>query len=241
MIKKIDPPPVYDLSIVIPALNEAVNLADLLPLVHKELKSLNIHYQIIVVDERADDATRQVVRDNHADLLSPNTHGYGAALLAGLRSATSEYVISMDADFSHPPDFLCDFWDARDSAQILIASRYVKGGKAIMPVTRYLLSKVLNAFFSFGLNIPVSDMSSGYRLYHTGILPTLQITSTNFEVLQELLVRAIVAGYRVQEIPFTYSPRQHGSSHARVIKFGIAYLRTFARLRKLRYSPKPNI
>jgi dolichol-phosphate mannosyltransferase len=226
----------FDLSIVIPALNEAENLAELLPQVHQELSRMGVRYQITIVDERPDEATLAVIEQNQVNLLSPNTRGYGSALLAGLRHAQGEYVVSMDADFSHPPDFLHDLWAQRNTANIIIASRYVKGGKAIMPLSRLLLSRVLNNFFSLGLGLHIHDMSSGYRLYQTRALSRLSIESSNFEVLQELLVRAIVEGYTVSEIPFTYRPRVRGSSHARVIKFGIAYLKTFARLKQLRNS-----
>jgi dolichol-phosphate mannosyltransferase len=228
----------FDLSIVIPALNEAENLAELLPQVHQALSGMGVPYQITIVDERPDEATRVVIDLNKVNLLSPNTKGYGAALLAGLRNAQGEYVVSMDADFSHPPDFLHDLWTQRDTANIIIASRYVRGGKAIMPLSRLLLSRVLNNFFSLGLGLHIRDMSSGYRLYQARTLSKLSVESSDFEVLQELLVRAIVEGYSVREIPFTYRPRQRGSSHARVIKFGIAYLKTFARLRRLRTSTR---
>jgi dolichol-phosphate mannosyltransferase len=140
----------------------------------------------------------------------------------------------MDADYSHPPVFICDLWESRNSADIIIASRYIRGGKADMPISRYLLSRVLNTFFGLGLNIPVRDMSSGYRLYSATVIRDLEIECSDFDVLQEILVRAVINNFRIQEIPFAYSPRKHGSSHARVFKFGIAYLKTFRRLWLLR-------
>lgn len=145
-------------------------------------------------------------------------------------------MISMDADFSHPPVFIKDLWTERQSADIIIASRYVRGGKAVMPFSRYFLSRVLNMFFGLGLSIPVRDMSSGYRLYRVSAVHSQQVTCKDFDILQELLVRAVANGKVVKEIPFTYRPRKHGSSHARVFKFGMAYLRTFGRLWQLRHT-----
>ena len=227
-----------ELSIVIPALNEADNLARLLPEVRETLSTLNIPYEIIVVDERASPQTRQVARDHFATLLTPDTHGYGAALLAGLRHAHGRYIVSMDADLSHPPNFLLDMWKARAQADLIIASRYIKNGQAYMPIARLALSRILNSVFGLVLGLKTLDLSSGYRMYTADVIQGIDIQGQDFEVLQELLVQTLIRGYRILEIPFSYRPREHGSSHARVIKFGIAYLRALRRLRKIRYAVK---
>jgi dolichol-phosphate mannosyltransferase len=162
--------------------------------------------------------------------------GYGGALKTGFKAARGRYTLTMDADLSHSPTFIRDLWQRRQTAEISIASRYVPGGRADMPRTRYWLSLVLNGFFSRGLSLPVRDMSSGFRLYRTDALRDQPLTGRNFDVLQEILVRAFVGGWKVQEVPFSYTPRRYGSSHARVIKFGLAYLKTFRGLWKLRHS-----
>lgn len=225
-----------DLSVVIPALNEAENLAGLLPLVRQRLDGLGIAYEIVVVDELADEATRRVAGENGARLLSPPGRGYGNALRAGFEQARGAYLITMDADLSHPPDFLAELWAARRQGEVVIASRYVAGGRAQMPLGRLALSWVLNLVFSRGLDLPVRDMSSGYRLYRTRALRRCQTVNRDFDVLQELLVKMAVEGYRICERPFHYRPRRHGSSHARVLRFGLAYLRAFGRLWRLRHS-----
>jgi dolichol-phosphate mannosyltransferase len=226
----------YDLAVVIPARNESSNLSLLLPQLREVLCNLHIRFEIIIVDEWADAETRQVCQVNQAVLLTPPTQGYGGALQAGFRSAQSDFILTMDADFSHPPNFIRDLWADRLSAEVIIASRYIQGGKACMPATRYWLSKTLNTFFSRGLDFPVRDMSSGYRLYSGSVLRHMQLNSQDFNILQEVLVKALVEGYRVREVPFEYQPRRAGSSHARVLKFGMAYLRTFGDLWKLRNS-----
>ena len=79
-------------------------------------------------------------------------------------------------------------------------------------------------------------MSSGFRLYRAAAISVQALEGRDFDVLQELLVRAYVEGWRVQEIPFTYVPRRHGNSNARIFRFGLAYLKTFRRLWILRHS-----
>lgn len=225
-----------DLSIVIPALREADNLSELLPDIHAALAALDINYEIIVVDESGDGYTNEVVAQNSAIMLTPDTEGYAGALVAGFQHAGGDYIITMDADHSHRPAVVCELWRARKLAEVVIASRYVPGGKAIMGRWRHLLSRILNILFSRGLDLGVRDMSSGFRIYARHLIDNFRPECKNFDILQELLVHAYVEGYRIGEIPFTYHPRQHGSTHARVIKFGLDYLRTFGRLWKLRNS-----
>jgi dolichol-phosphate mannosyltransferase len=225
-----------DLSVIIPALHEAGNLRELLPQIRDILAPLSIQYEIIVIDEQADEQTRPVVLENHARLLSPTSHGYALAVVAGFQASRGAYLITMDADLSHPPDFLRELWLARDQAEVVIASRYVPGGQAHTELARLILSRVLNLVFSRGLAMQVRDMSSGFRLYHAVIVKDRTFVNQNFDILQEVLVHSLMRGYRVSEIPFHYRPRRHGASHARVIQFGLDYLRTFGRLFRLRNS-----
>jgi len=226
----------YDLSVIIPALNESQNLSRLLPKVRQVLNNININYEIIIVDEDADQETHSIVKEYLCILLTPDSKGYGSALQAGINKARGTYILTMDADLSHSPDFLKTLWDAHKSADIIIASRYVNGGRAIMPLSRLVLSVILNQIFNRGLDLKVRDMSSGYRLYKASSIKNRNIESHDFNILQELLVYALIEGYSVLEIPFTYQPLTHGSSHARVVKFGLNYLQTFSKLWKIRNS-----
>jgi len=225
-----------DLSVIIPALNEAENLAYVIPQVRFIFRPLNLDLEIIVVDELADAKTRLVVLENGATLLSPPSRGYGLALQAGFDFAHADYIVTMDADLSHPPEFLLGMWSERHTADILIASRYVDGGRAEMPIFRYWLSRTLNIFFSRGLDLKIKDMSSGFRMYNKRAISLENLGGKDFNILQELLVNALIQGYRIREVPFTYLPRASGSSHARVIKFGLVYLRTFMQLWRIRNS-----
>ena len=105
-----------------------------------------------------------------------------------------------------------------------------------MPFHRFVLSRVLNVFFSRGLSLKVRDMSSGFRLMHADAVRNTPVQALDFDIVQEILVRAFAEGWKVQEVPMQYAPRAEGSSHARIIPFGMAYLRTFWSLWKLRNS-----
>jgi len=223
------------LSAVIPALNEAENLALLLPALQHQLQQLvGDSYETIVVEGSSTDATEEIACRLGAQVVNQRARGYGGALLAGFAAARGEWILTLDADLSHPPDFVSSLWAAREGADVLIASRYVKGGRAEMPLLRLLLSRLLNFFFAHGLSLPLKDVSSGFRLYRAAVAKEMLLLSRDFDVLEEILVRACAAGKKIEEVPFCYRPRAGGRSHVRLLRFGLAYLKTFSRLWRLR-------
>ncbi len=223
-----------DLSIVIPAFSGSESLDTLLPQIHMALDSLSIVYEILIIDSHPDDNTRKIVEHNQSILLVPPNSEYGNAILTGIRQSTGNFIIVMDADQAHPAAFLQELWKARESAEVVIASRYVPGGNAKMPGIRKIFSSLLNLIFSRGLDLQVRDMSSGFRLYKSHVIKNLSTESRDFDILQEILVKMLMAGYKIGEIPFNYQSRD--PAYTRMIRFGMAYARTFSRLWKLRNS-----
>ncbi|TLY23804.1 MAG: methyltransferase domain-containing protein [Nitrospirae bacterium] len=148
---------------------------------------------------------------------------------------TAEIVVA-DADLSHRPVFLEEFWRRRDEAEVLIASRYVPGGRADMSRFRRLLSHILNRTYSRVLSFPLRDLSSGFRMYHRDVLLGLTLVARDFDVLEEILIRVHAEGWRILEIPFHYMSRGSGRSHVRLFKFGWAFTKTLVRMWKLRNS-----
>ena len=222
------------LTVLIPAWNERGNLENLLPGVEEVLGRLAVPWEIIVVDGGSTDGTPEAARRHGARTIQQTERGYGGALLAGFAAARMPYLATMDADLSHPPVFLEEFWRRRDEAEVLIASRYVPGGKAEMGRFRWLLSLILNRTYSVLLSVPVRDLSSGFRLYHREALLALKPVARDFDFLEEVLVRVYNHGGRVIEIPFHYLPRGAGHSKARLVKFGWAFLKTLLRMWRLR-------
>jgi dolichol-phosphate mannosyltransferase len=225
-----------DLTVLIPALDEGPNLAILLPQLNSLLDRLGVRAEIFLLTRGADAGTREAARQHGARIVEQTEPGYGGALTTGFAQAAGNYFLTMDADLSHPPDVVERLWRERDEADVTIASRYVPGGSAEMSRYRYVLSRILNALFSRGLDVPILDVSSGFRLYRRAAIDGQEITSRDFDVLQQIVVQAFAEGWQVREIPFRYQPREHGSSSARVFRVGMACLRTFGQLWLLRNS-----
>lgn len=225
------------MSIVIPALNEGSNLNLLLPRLSRVISALDAEgSETIVVDGGSIDDTTEVASTLGARVVAQDEPGYGGALKAGFQAANGEYILTLDADLSHDPDFIQAMWDARREAEVIVASRYVPQGSAEMPLIRKVLSLILNKFFTSGLSLPLHDISSGFRLYRSSTVKSMPIESSDFDVLEEILIRCYAQGWRIKEVPFQYLPRQQGGSHVSLLKFGFAYLRTFRRMWKLRNS-----
>jgi dolichol-phosphate mannosyltransferase len=225
------------ISIVIPALNEGENLRFLLPRLHQAVSDLEMkEYEIIVVDGGSTDDTTEVASTLGTRVISQEEPGYGGALKAGFQAVNGEYTLTLDADLSHNPDFIRRMWDVRQEAEVIVASRYVPQGSAQMPLSRKVLSLILNRVFTKGLSLPLHDISSGFRLYRSSTITDLPLESTDFDVLEEILIRCYAQGWRIREVPFRYLPRRQGGSHISLLRFGYAYLRTFRRMWELRNS-----
>lgn len=229
-------PPAPDLAVVIPAWNERENLELLLPALREVLAGLGVTSEVVVVDGGSTDGTQEAAARRGARVVPQAERGYGGALLAGFAATTAPYVVTMDADLSHRPLFLEDFWKRRHEAEVLIASRYAPGGRADMGVARRLLSRLLNRTYRRALSLPIRDLSSGFRLYHRQALAGLRVEARDFDVLEEILIRIQCEGWRILEVPFHYMARGSGRTHARLLRFGWAFLKTLVRMWRLRNS-----
>jgi len=225
-----------DLAVIIPALNERENLELLLPALRETLEGLGARWEIVVVDGGSTDGTPEVARRRGARVVAQQERGYGGALLAGFAASTAHYLVHMDADLSHRPVFLEQFWKERGQAEVFIASRYVPGGRADMGRFRRALSRVLNTVYRRVLALDIQDLSSGYRMYRRDALTGLTLSARDFDILEEILIRAYANGWQVREVPFHFMSRGSGRSHARLFKFGWAFAKTLLRMWQLRNS-----
>ena len=192
-----------DLTLVIPTLNEAGNIGEVIARAHEVLRGLGVAYEILISDGGSTDGTLEAARAAGALAVVHEGRGYGSALRGGFARARGRFIVTMDSDLSHEPEFIETLWAARERADIVIASRYVPGGRADMSLFRAVLSRILNITFTRILRVPVRDISSGFRLYRREALDQAAFSASDFDVLEEILIRLYVCGYRVIEVPVT--------------------------------------
>ena len=117
-----------DISVVLPVMNEAENLSLLLPQLKSILEREKLSYEILVIDGPSTDGTREVAASHGARVMPERRRGYAGALTTGLAEAQGDYILTLDADLSHEPEFVPRMWRARTRGDIVVASRYARGG-----------------------------------------------------------------------------------------------------------------
>ena len=135
------------ISVIIPAKNEEENIVSLLNSIKRTLKKINARSEIIVIDGGSKDNTVRLGKSLADKVITQKNPGYGNALKEGFAASEGDYIVTMDADLSHDPNFLIIMFKNRCQAELIIASRYIHGGTAEMSIWRKLLSKTLNIFF----------------------------------------------------------------------------------------------
>lgn len=225
-----------ELSIVILTHNEAENIKILIPRIKAAIEQLPIEHEILIMDGKSSDETVEIATSLGCRVIVQNRSGYGNAFRQAFKEAQGEYIINIDADCSHNPKFIKNLWEKRHGNQLVIASRYISGGRAEMPFIRNMLSIILNRVYAFVLSLPFKDLSSGFRLYRTSDVKKIidDVSANDFDVLLEVLIRCYCEGYNIAETPFSYEPRSFGKSSAKILKFGISYIRTLLKSWRLR-------
>jgi dolichol-phosphate mannosyltransferase len=208
--------------IIIPTYLEAENIADVLG----KVRGAAPHADILVVDDNSSDGTADLAKAaneelGQIDVLSrPGKGGLGGAYRAGFRQAFEEeyeVIVQMDADLSHDPAALPELLKGVDNgADVVIGSRYVKGGQIPnWPLVRRLLSRVGNGYASLVLGLGVGDATAGYRAYRAEVLEAIgaiDTTATGYGFQLELSHRANRWGAKITEVPITFNDRIRGES-----------------------------
>lgn len=225
-----------ELSVIIPVLNESRNIGSLLKKIKSFLDKLNITYEIIIVDGGSKDGTVEIASRNSDKVIIQKESGFANALREGFKAAQGETLLTLDADFSHLPDFIPRMLERIKESEIVVASRYTPGGSAEMTFLRYMLSRLVNLFFQYGLSLPLKDITSGFRAYQRKVIDSIETQAKDFAILPEILIEAYAKGWQIREVPFHYVARRSGRSHLKVFKFALDYLKVFLGLWKKRNS-----
>lgn len=207
--------------VVIPTYNERDNLAAIVD----RLRSAAPYVDILVVDDASPDRTGELADEIAAAqprvrvLHRRGKRGLGAAYIAGFRWALSdEYgvVVEMDADGSHQPEDLPRLLGALRRADLVVGSRWVRGGRVVnWHPLRILLSRGGNSYTRFALGIPLRDATGGFRAYRSHTLEKValeEVESQGYCFQVDLAVRALRRGLRVVEVPITFVERTKGAS-----------------------------
>lgn len=227
-----------ELTVALPAYEEAANLAKILPALEEVLSDIEPNYEILVIDtETPRDETPTICAQNDVTYL-PRKGGslYSHAVRTAIENSRGQWIVFMDADGSHSPQFIRRLWAERADADLVIASRYMAGGKTENPAILIFMSLVVNVVFRAVLGLRCADVSNSFRLYRGEDLRALSLECENFDIVEEILVKLSFSrpGYRVKEIPFTFEKRKAGKTKRNLVSFAMSYLSTLTRLAQLK-------
>lgn len=212
-------------SILLPTYNEKENLPIITYLLTKYMDKSGFDYEIIVIDDGSPDGTLEVAKQLQAIygqskiVLRPREKklGLGTAYIHGIKHATGNFVIIMDADLSHHPKFIPQFikLQREGNFDIVTGTRYSgDGGVYGWDFKRKLISRTANYITQVLLRPGVSDLTGSFRLYRKNVLEKLvqSCVSKGYVFQMEMMIRARQLNYTIAEVPISFVDRVFGES-----------------------------
>ena len=226
-----------DLSVILPAYEEAENLVWFLPQLREILQKMGVSHEILVIDTSSPkDETPQVCRQNGVDYHArAGGDLYSHAVKTGISKTKGRWVVIMDCDGSHDPTVIPRLWAEKERADLIIASRYVEGGHTENPAILIGLSLVVNVVFRTVLKLRCRDVSNSFRLYTGAALRSLQLECANFDIVEEILIKLSMgkSAFSIREIPFTFGRRRAGHTKRDLVAFALSYLASLVRFYRM--------
>lgn len=232
--------------VIIPTYNEKENIEKIIRVVFK----LKENFHILVVDDGSPDGTSDIVKNLQKEfseslyiLERKEKSGLGSAYIAGFNWSLEkgyDYIIEMDADFSHNPNDLPRLYEAcRKGADLAIGSRYCNGVSVInWPIGRVVMSYYASTYVRKILGMKVFDTTAGFKCYRRKLLETInfdKIKMRGYGFQIEMKYNAYKLGFKIEEVPIIFVDRTEGTSKMSSGIFGEAFWGVLKmRFRKIR-------
>lgn len=212
-------------SVILPTYNEKRNLPILVYLLAKVFKEHKLDWEVVIVDDNSPDGTQEIAKKlidifgkEHIQLRArAGKLGLGTAYIHGLQFVTGNFVIIMDADFSHHPEAIPEFIAKQktEDFDIVTGTRYAgNGGVYGWDLRRKLVSRGANFLAATLLRPNVSDLTGSFRLYKKDVLAKIinETKSKGYVFQMEMMVRARALGFSIGEVPISFVDRLYGES-----------------------------
>jgi dolichol-phosphate mannosyltransferase len=222
--------------------NEVLNIEKLV----REIFKVNNQFNLFIIDDNSPDRTYAILRKlskefkNLKILIRKKKRGLNTAHIIIYNEAIKnkyDYLITMDADFSHNPKDIKKIIYFLNSYDFVIGSRYIKGGKSLMNFNRYIISKYGNKFIKFFLNTRLSENTTSFRGFNLNRLRKLKvdlnhINSNGYSFFMEVIFYLIQKKCTIKEFPIIFKDRKYGISKISKVEI----FRTLINLFRLRFS-----
>ncbi len=226
---------------MVPTYNEKENIRDLI----EDILNLNDSIGVVVVDDDSPDGTSEIVESMRQNeprihlITRKNEKGRGTAGIKGLIYAVeqgAEFIVEMDADYSHHPKYIPDLLKAMDEYDVSLGSRSIEGGKETgRNFLRTGITQFAGWFIRMIMGVGVMDCTSGFRCFKAEVLKTIgleKMVSVGPSIVEEILYACHLNGFSIKELPIVFEDRTRGESTKTLWQ----YLETMARIAQFRFT-----
>lgn len=224
-----------NLAVVIAAYNERANIEILGERLIRVLRGLRGWQAEIICVVEGSDGTREIVEQLSRELLpvrllyQPTRTGLANAFRRGFAAVAPEthFVVTMDADLNHQPEEIPRLLEraVASGADILVGSRFVRGARVEgMPIWKRAVSRLVNGLMGFLSGLRIRDKTSGFRIYRSDAVRSLEFVNEGFAFLPEILLDADASGLKIVEEPIHFVYRVRGTSKMNLWKTSGSYL-----------------
>ena len=209
----------FKLSVIIPCYNEKNTIQEILNRVDKSLKNNEfLKYEILIVDDFSNDGTKEILKNlsNNGKIQTyfhDTNLGKGAAIQTALKYITGDIIIIQDADLEYDPfdynKLLVPFFET--NADIVYGSRFLGGGKYVRIhfFWHYLANKILTFLCNLFINLNLTDMETGYKVFKASALKSINLKEKSFAFEPEVTIKLARKSYKFFEVPITYNGRSY--------------------------------
>ncbi len=209
----------FKLSIVIPCYNEKKTIESILKKIKVCLQNYKIsNYEIIIIDDCSNDGTKEILKNfNDNEYMNIYFHeknlGKGGAIQTAIKYLTGDITIIQDADLEYDPfdynKLLFPFFDT--NADVVYGSRFLGGGKYVRIhfFWHYLANKILTFICNLFINLNLTDMETGYKVFKTSALKSVNLKEKSFSFEPEVTIKLAKKNYKFFEVPITYNGRSY--------------------------------
>lgn len=237
-------------AIVLPTYDEAENLEKITEQILEVCAGANIAPKIVVIDDASPDGTGKIADKlrkadpGHFIVIRREERGRGTATTVGFREAIKtdpDYILEIDADFSHDPKDIPRLVEGMAGADVVLGSRYAKGGKVLdSPISRRVLSRLANVYNHWMLGLDIKDITGGFKCYTSKAAKAIDFDNLCSPPIvyygPEILFQLAKKGFRIKEIPITFTNRIKGKSKLSIPRIIKNISRGPVLLMRLRFS-----
>ena len=209
----------FKLSVIIPCYNEKQTIGAILKKVIQSLQNYKfLNYEILIIDDHSKDGTDKILKDlSQEEKINVYFHernlGKGAAIQTALQYVTGDLIIIQDADLEYDPydynKLLLPFFET--NADVVYGSRFLGGGKYVRIhfFWHYMANKILTFICNLFINLNLTDMETGYKVFRTEALKNISLKEKSFSFEPEVTIKLSKKNYKFFEVPISYNGRSY--------------------------------